>query len=114
MVSRPRSAVPSNTGLTPADYFGRTLVENLPPHVRIGVVHVAIGGCRIELFQKDKCEEYIKTAPDWMVNTLKEYDNDPYTRLVEMARIAQKSGVIKGYFYIRASRTPVTRSGPKR
>ena len=31
-----------NTGLTPADYFGRTLVENLPPHVRIGVVHVAI------------------------------------------------------------------------
>lgn len=85
-----------NTGLTPADYFGRTLVENLPPHVRIGVVHVAIGGCRIELFQKDKCEEYIKTAPDWMVNTLKEYDNDPYTRLVEMARIAQKSGVIKG------------------
>ena len=85
-----------NTGLTPADYFGRTLVENLPPHVRIGVVHVAIGGCRIELFQKDKCEEYIKTAPDWMVNTLKEYDNDPYTHLVEMARIAQKSGVIKG------------------
>lgn len=82
--------------------------------MRIGVVHVAIGGCRIELFQKDKCEEYIKTAPDWMVNTLKEYDNDPYTRLVEMARIAQKSGVIKGYFYIRASRTPVTRSGPKR
>ena len=106
-----------NTGLTPADYFGRTLVENLPPHVRIGVVHVAIGGCRIELFQKDKCEEYIKTAPDWMVNTLKEYDNDPYTRLVEMARIAQKSGVIKGILLHQGggvSRTPVTRSGPKR
>ena len=85
-----------NTGLTPADYFGRTMVENLPENVRIGVVHVAIGGCKIELFQKDKREEYIKTAPQWMLGMLKEYDNDPYTRLVEMAKIAQKDGVIKG------------------
>lgn len=84
------------TGLTPADYFGRTMVENLPENVRVGVVHVAVGGCRIELFQKDKKDEYIKTAPDWMLNTLKEYDNDPYGRLVEMAKIAQKDGVIKG------------------
>lgn len=85
-----------NTGLTPADYFGRTMVENLPENVRVGVVHVAIGGCKIELFQKDKCAEYIKTAPDWMLGMLKEYDNDPYARLVEMAKIAQKDGVIKG------------------
>ena len=84
------------TGLTPADYFGRTMVEYLPENVRIGVVHVAIGGCRIELFQKDKREEYIKTAPDWMKGILGEYDNNPYERLVEMARLAQKDGVIKG------------------
>lgn len=85
-----------NTGLTPADYFGRTMVENLPEHVRVGVVHVAIGGCRIELFQKDTREEYVKTAPDWMKTALQAYDNDPYARLVEMARTAQKEGVIKG------------------
>lgn len=85
-----------NTGLTPADYFGRTMVENLPENVRIGVVHVAVGGCKIELFMKDKREEYIKTAPVWMLNTLKEYDNNPYERLIEMAKIAQKDGVIKG------------------
>lgn len=85
-----------NTGLTPADYFGRTMVENLPENVRIGVVHVAVGGCKIELFMKDKREEYIKTAPNWMLNTLKEYDNNPYERLIEMAKIAQKDGVIKG------------------
>ena len=85
-----------NTGLTPADYFGRTMVENLPENVRIGVVHVAVGGCRIELFQKDKREAYVKTAPDWMAGILKAYDNDPYGRLVEMAKIAQKDGVIKG------------------
>lgn len=86
----------ANTGLTPVDYFGRTLIENLPEEVRVGVVHVAIGGCRIELFMKDKRKEYIKTAPDWMLGILKEYDNDPYARLVEMARIAQRDGVIKG------------------
>ncbi|RRD92981.1 acetyl xylan esterase [Bacteroides heparinolyticus] len=85
-----------NTGLTPADYFGRTMVENLPENVRIGVVHVAVGGCRIELFQKDKREAYVKTAPDWMAGILKAYDNDPYGRLVEMAKIARKDGVIKG------------------
>lgn len=84
------------TGLTPADYFGRTMIEYLPENVRVGVVHVAIGGCRIELFQKNAREEYIKTAPDWMKGMLKEYDDNPYERLVEMARIAQKDGVIKG------------------
>lgn len=85
-----------NTGLTPVDYFGRTLIENLPENIKIGVVHVAIGGCKIELFQKEQREEYIKTAPGWMLGMLKEYDNDPYLRLVEMARLAQKDGVIKG------------------
>ena len=39
-----------NTGLTPADYFGRTLVEALPENVKVGGVHVAIGGCHIETF----------------------------------------------------------------
>lgn len=84
------------TGLTPADYFGRTMIEYLPENVRVGVVHVAIGGCRIELFQKNTREEYIKTAPGWMKGMLKEYDDNPYEKLVEMARIAQKDGVIKG------------------
>ena len=35
------------TGLTPADYFGRTLIKNLPGNVRVGIIHVAVGGCRI-------------------------------------------------------------------
>jgi len=84
------------TGLTPVDYFGRMLVENLPQNIRVGIVHVAVGGCKIELFQKDKCAAYIKTAPVWMKGMLKSYDNDPYARLVEMAKLAQKDGVIKG------------------
>lgn len=86
----------ANTGLTPVDYFGRTLIENLPEEIRVGVVHVAVGGCKIELFMEDKRAEFVATAPDWMAGILKAYDNDPYARLVEAARIAQKDGVIKG------------------
>jgi hypothetical protein len=84
------------TGLTPADYFGRTLVANLPKDVRVGVINVAVGGCKIELFDKDNYQSYITTAPDWMKNMINEYDGNPYARLVEMAKLAQKDGVIKG------------------
>lgn len=84
------------TGLTPADYFGRTLVANLPKDVKVGVINVAVGGCKIELFMKDSLPSYVSKAPSWMIPMIKEYDGDPYARLVEMARLAQKDGVIKG------------------
>lgn len=85
-----------HTGLTPADYFGRTLVAALPVNVRVGVINVAIGGCRIELFDCENDSAYIASSPDWLKNMVKEYENDPYGRLVEMARLAQNDGVIKG------------------
>ena len=84
------------TGLSPADYFGRTMVENLPKNIRVGVINVSIGGCKIELFDKDNYKEYVSTAPGWMTNMINEYDGNPYARLVEMAKLAQKDGVIKG------------------
>src|SRR5689334_11545254 len=37
-----------STGLGPADYFGRTMVSNLPANIRVGVVIVAVAGCKIE------------------------------------------------------------------
>lgn len=86
-----------NTGLTPVDYFGRTMVENLPENVSICVINVAIGGCDIKAFMKDSIASYCTKCPEWMVSMLKEYDNNPYQRLVDMAKIAQKKGgVIKG------------------
>jgi hypothetical protein len=84
------------TGITPADYFGRTLVENLPQNIRIGVINVAVGGCKIELFDKDQYQHYVTTVPSWMTNMINEYNGNPYGRLVEMARLAQKDGIIKG------------------
>lgn len=85
-----------NTGLTPVDYFGRTMVENLPENIKVGIINVAVGGCKIELFDKDNYQSYLTDVPDWMKNMVKEYDGNPYGRLVEMAKIAQKDGVIKG------------------
>jgi hypothetical protein len=84
------------TGLTPADYFGREMIANLPDDVTVGVINVAVGGCKIELFDKDNYENYIATAPDWMKGMIAQYDGNPYARLVELAKIAQKTGVIKG------------------
>ena len=85
-----------NTGLTPVDYFGRTLLEYLPEGHRVGVVHVAVGGISIDGFLPDRIDEYAKTAPAWMVPMLEAYGGHPYDRLVAMAKKAQKQGVICG------------------
>ena len=85
-----------NTGLTPVDWFGRTLVTSLPENIKIGVIHVAIGGIDIKGFLPDSIQSYIKKAPQWMKGMLAAYDNNPYERLVTLAKKAQKDGVIKG------------------
>ncbi|MEQ1797784.1 MAG: sialate O-acetylesterase [Lacibacter sp.] len=94
------------TGLTPADYFGRTLVANLPEDVRIGIINVAVGGCKIELFDKDNYQSYVTTAPKWMIGMINAYDGNPYARLVELAKIAQKDGVIKGILLHQGESNP--------
>ena len=85
-----------NTGLTPADWFGRTMVASTPDNIKIGVIHVAIGGIDIKGFLPDSIQSYIKKAPSWMKGMLEAYDNNPYERLVTLAKKAQKDGVIKG------------------
>ena len=89
------------TGLTPADYFGRTMVNRLPKNVRVGVINVAIGGCGIELFDKVNYADYLQKQPQWMKNMTKDYDDNPYARLVELAKIAKKQGVIKGILMLQ-------------
>lgn len=87
------------TGLGVGDYFGRTMIENLPKHIRVGVVPVAIGGSDIRLFDKENYETYVASAPDWMKNIISEYGGNPYGRLIEVAKLAQKDGVIKGILF---------------
>ena len=84
-------------GLGMADYFGRTMVAALPAEVRVGVVDVAIGGCAIQMFDKDKYQTQLTDPTNWsayLANTY--YGGNPYQRLIDMARKAQETGVIKG------------------
>ncbi|MBP5481460.1 MAG: carbohydrate-binding protein [Paludibacteraceae bacterium] len=83
-------------GYGPVDNFGRTLVENLDPEIRVGVVVVACGGCDIELFEKSRCVNYINSAADWLKNYARDYGGNPYERMIEMAKLAKEVGVIKG------------------
>ena len=80
--------------LGPVDYFGRTLTKNLPEEITVGVAVVAVAGCGIELFEKDKYQSY--NMPDWMKGIVNSYGGNPYGRLVDVGKKAQQYGVIKG------------------
>ena len=84
------------TGLTPCDYFGRTLCEKLPEQINVGVINVALGGCSIKMFDEDEIGTYLPTCADWLKNYAAQYNNHPYNVLIELAKKAQKDGVIKG------------------
>jgi hypothetical protein len=94
------------TGICMVDYFGRTMVSNLPPNIRIGVIKVSIPGCKIELFQKDIFTNYVAMVQPWMTNYVKGYDGNPYQFLVDMGKLAQKDGVIKGILLHQGESNP--------
>lgn len=87
------------TGLGISDYFGRTMVEKLPSEIKIGIVPVAVSGCDIALFDKVNYASYAASAPSWMKDIIDSYGGNPYGRLVEVAKLAQKEGVIKGIIF---------------
>ena len=90
---------PLNRGennMGPVDFFGRTMVANMPAKYRVGVINVSVAGAKIELWGNDTYKTYLDSAATWMQNICKNYDGNPYKRLVDMAKIAQKDGVIKG------------------
>ncbi len=93
-------------GICMVDSFGRTLVAGLPENVRVGVIKVSVPGCKIELFEKDTFQAYADTAADWMQNLVKNYGGNPYQYMVDMARVAQKDGVIKGILLHQGESNP--------
>lgn len=100
------------TGLSPVDYFGRKMISGLPGHIRVGVINISVAGCKIELFDKDTSAAYIASAPGWLKNMAGEYGGDPYARLVEMAKLAQRDGVIKGILLHQGESNTNDRSWP--
>ncbi len=99
-----RLAVPPlcryNSGMSLVDFFGRTMRKNYPDNVRIGVVYVAVDGCAIDLFDKDGYKNYTDTITRrWLLNEIAAYGGNPYKRMVDMAKKAQKYGVIRGILF---------------
>ena len=84
------------TGLTPADYFGRTMVEKQADNITVGVINVAVGGTSIKGFMEEYVADYVAGEPDWFKNYMASYDNNPFRRLVETAKRAQNYGIIRG------------------
>ena len=86
-----------HSGLSPSDYFGRTMVGYLPDSITVGVINVAVGGCDIRLFDKDIYPNYDDTQKeDWFTKKVAGYDGNPYEYLLNLAKKAQRDGVIKG------------------
>ncbi len=92
-----------DTELGVTDYFGKYLVKGLDERYKIGVVVVAVDGCQIEAFSKNSsvASKYINNSSTglWVKNAAAQYGNYPYGKLLEMAKKAQKSGVIKGIIF---------------
>ena len=83
--------------LSPADYFGRTMAANLPDSITVGIINVAVGGCDIRLFDKDIYQDYDSTYKEsWFTSKVADYEGNPYKHLIDLAKLAQKDGVIKG------------------
>ncbi len=100
-----------SNNMGPVDFFGRKMIEVLPEKYKVGVVNVSVAGAKLELWDKDACDDYLAMeaadpSRSWLVNMAKEYDMSPYQRLLDMARIAQKSGVIKGMLVHQGESNP--------
>jgi hypothetical protein len=85
------------TGLSPADYFGRTLAENTPDNIKIGVIAVASGDLALAAFDKTRAMDYYRSgASPTAKQGMDRYNHDMYGHIIRMARIAQQAGVIRG------------------
>ena len=95
----------------PVDFFGRKMIEKLPAQYRVGVINVSVAGAKLELWDKDACADYLAMeaadpSRSWLIDMAKAYGMNPYERIVEVAKIAQQSGVIKGMLVHQGESNP--------
>jgi hypothetical protein len=101
-------------GISLVDSFGRTMVANLPKEIRVGVVKVGIAGTKIEVWDKDSYKEYLANSPAWKVAIANEYGGNPYGYFVELAKTAQKDGIIKGILLHQGESNAEDQDWPKK
>ncbi|WP_276255415.1 sialate O-acetylesterase [Halomontanus rarus] len=79
-------------GLSPGDYFGKTMAAELPEETSIGLVPAAVGGSDIALFQKGA--PIGRNGRD-----IPSQFSGGYEWLLDLAQRAQDVGVIKGILF---------------
>lgn len=82
-------------GVGPGDWFAKTLIEAVPEGVSIDLVPCAIAGVDIDMFRKGvvssrRGEFFVPPDDHW---------KGAYDWVVERARLAQRTGVIKGILF---------------
>ena len=96
----PPLSAPVVAQLGVADYFGRNILDLENPNIKVGIIVVAVPGSGIRMFDKDKWQEYLKSVPAenqrGFTTFLEMYGGNPYQRMIDCAKEAQKKGVIKG------------------
>jgi hypothetical protein len=75
---------------------------------------VSVPGAKIEMFERDTYAKYAATAETWMQNHIKRYDGNPYQYLVDLAKLAQKDGVIKGILLHQGESNPGDKEWPNK
>ena len=78
------------------DSFGKTIAETAKGK-RIGFVTVTLPVSPIIAFDKQNYRNYVSNVTvESNKKALEKYDNNPYGKLVSMARSAQNKGIVKG------------------
>jgi hypothetical protein len=97
-----------NIGLTPIDYFGRTLINGIPKDITIGVIAVANGDMALAAFHKTKGDDYYKgkntlsgrpsqTEMQGMSRYKGAGYKNMYDAIIQNAKLAKRAGgIIKG------------------
>lgn len=84
-------------GLNCTSTFGKAILSKYPDNVKVGIVCAAVAGCDIGLFDKYKYTKFVgDSIPKWMMDRVEAYACYPYARLVDVAKKAQKRGIIRG------------------
>lgn len=81
-----------NEGVSPGDWFAKTMLDSIRSDIKIGLVPCALSGQALTVFVKGGSNFNI---PTWAHPTL--VNGSPYAWMLAKCRLAQQTGVIKGF-----------------
>jgi hypothetical protein len=80
-----------NEGVSPGDWFAKTLLDSIRSDIKIGLIPCALSGQALNVFFKGGSNFNI---PTWAHPTLG--NSSPYSWMLARCQLAQQTGVIKG------------------